>query len=181
MNRRTFLAGSGAVLSAPLVGRLPVLPDSATDGNDTPGADDSVSFDPDRVQTELDVGSREGVTDPEDNQPHGVSVWNATSDTTSVEVRLVDAAADRTVLDLTSELAADAAIECSLLEPSTYRLRVRVPEMEAAETADVPRSWFDCNSSGTQVSILEGGRIESQMFSTLVACTDATVSGTPTD
>jgi hypothetical protein len=181
MNRRTFLAGSGAVLSAPLVGRLPTLPESASRGNDTPGADDPVSFDPERAQTELDVGSREGVADPEDNRPHGVSIWNATSKTTTVEVRLVDAAADRTVLELTSELAADAAIECSLLDPSTYRLRVQVPGMEATETAAVPRSWFDCNSSVTQVSILEGGRIESQMFSTLVACTDVTISGTPTE
>lgn len=182
MNRRTLLAGAGTALSAPLVGRLPIPADAALnendDGSDTTGLD---SFDPERVQTELAVGSRAGVADPEDNQPHGVSVWNAMAETSTVEVRIVDAAADQVVLELTSTLASDAAVEFSLLEPATYRLDVRVPVGEASETVEVSRSWFDCNGSSTQIGVFEDGRIDSRTVTTLLACTDVTVTGTPTE
>lgn len=182
MNRRNLLVGAGAALSTPFVGRIPALSGGTnSDGNDGGDAGEIPPFQPDRVQTELEVGSRKGVTAPNDNRPHGVVVWNATPDTATVEVRIIDTEADRTVLELTSELSADAAIEFALLEPSTYRLRVRNRDAEATETMEVPRSWFDCNGSSTQVSVLENGRIESQMVTTLLACTDATVTGTPTD
>lgn len=182
MNRRTLLAGVGTALSGPLVGRLPISADAAhetnDDGSDATGLD---SFDPERVQTELAVGSRAGVADPEDNQPHGVSVGNAMPEASTVEVRIVDAAADRAVLELTTQLAADTAVEFSLLEPSTYRLDIRVPAMDASETVEVSRSWFDCNGSSTQVGVFEDGRIDSRTVTTLLACADVTVSETPTE
>ncbi|MFT4883698.1 MAG: hypothetical protein ACI8U4_001207 [Natronomonas sp.] len=182
MNRRTLLAGAGTALSAPLVGRLPIPADAAhetnDDGSDATGLD---PFDPERVQTELAVGSRASVADPEDNQPHGVSVWNAMPEASTVEVRIVDAATDRVVLELTSALAADAAVEFSLLEPSTYRLTIRVPAVDASETVEVSRSWFDCNGSSTQIGVFENDRIDSRTVTTLLACTDVTISGTPTE
>jgi hypothetical protein len=182
MNRRTFLAGAGTALSAPLVGRLPIPADATHDRtDDVADSPDLDSFDPTEVRTELSVGSREGVADPEDNRPHGVSVWNAMPEASAVEVRIVDVADDRTVLELTTQLAADATVEFSLLEPSTYRLDIRVPAMDANETVEVSRSWFDCNGSSTQVGVFEDGRIDSRTVTTLLACADVTVSGTPTE
>ncbi|WP_336135897.1 hypothetical protein [Natronomonas amylolytica] len=182
MNRRSLIAGAGAALSAPLVGRLPVpagaTHDRTDDGADSPDLD---SFDPTAVRTELAVGSREGVADPEANRPHGVSVWNAMPDVSTVEVRIVDVADDRVVLELTTKLAADAAVEFSLLEPSAYRLDVRVPAMDARETVEVSRSWFDCNGSSTQVGVFEDGRIDSRTVTTLLECADVTVSETPSE
>lgn len=182
MNRRTLLAGAGTALSAPLVGRLPIPTDGTHDRNDD-GADspDLDSFDPTEVQTELAVGSREGVADPDANRPHGVSVWNTMPEASTVEVRIVDAAADRAILELTTQLSADAAVEFSLSEPSTYRLDIRVPATDASETVEVSRTWFDCNGSSTQVGVFEDGRIDSRTVTTLLACADATVSGTPTE
>ena len=153
-------------------------PDSPVPTPDYPESTGEVeTFDPAETVEEVQVGSREGVANPDNNLPHDVRVWNRASTDVVARIRLVDYVEGSVALDETYDLPADAAVTLSILEPSSYVLEVRVPEAGTRETLSVPRPRFDCNNSATRVAVSADGNIDSMLITTAVFCRTAT----PTD
>lgn len=141
------------------------------------GRGDLTEFDPEYTSEEIRVGSRERVEDPENNEPHQIRVWNATSAARTVELRITDDVEQSVVLNETYDIPANASLSVSLLEPSYYVLEIR-PSETSQETLGVPRSLFDCNRSATRIGIFEDGTIKSIVISEALACpTDGGESG----
>lgn len=119
----------------------------------------------------LAVGSRENVSNPNDNKPHVLAVWNATDEATTVKLALT--ADGQTILDDQYEFESGANIAIELREPGRYELVVRAGDRE--EVATVERGRFDCNDSATDVAIRDH-EIESGWITTEMACS-TTVGG----
>lgn len=194
MNRRTILAGVGSALCTSFAGCLATDSPSGHASTETPpkgaedgdGNDDSETlesaseypvntggldeFDPERTDEAVDVGSRAGVD--RSYRPHAVDIWNAAG-VPAVDVRIVDSMDESVVLRETYELPVDTALSVSLLEPSNYRLEVRVPATGTRHTLGVPCRFFDCNGSVTRIGVFEGGRMRSSVISTTAACPSA--------
>lgn len=119
------------------------------------------------------VGDRSGVAFPEANLPHAVSVRNATDDPATLDLS-VAAEGRGEVWARTVDLAPDGRFELRLAEPARYTVRVdRADDGGDAHgpdaTVDVPLSYFDCNDSGTNVTVTADG-VETETFATEVAC-----------
>lgn len=144
------------------------IPDSPSDyPRDTGGLD---AFDPAGTYEEVDVGSREGVDDA--YRPHDVRVWNAGA-VPAIELRIVDATGEAVVHDATHEIPEDDELTISLLKPSVYLVELRIPTAGTRQTVRVPCTLFDCNGSATQIGVLEDGRIEGRVVTTLAGCPSA--------
>lgn len=185
-SRRRLLAAIGAVPVAGVAGCLGLAPRAKpTDRHDTPAFDYpddpdrypafdedrpvDVQVAPDQVTETVEIGSRDGV--PDHHHPHHLLIIDD-ADGSTVEVGIYDALADEIVYEASHELPEDGARRLAILEPSKYIFKVRVPDLEAEETLQVPCSFFDCNHSQTYVVLHESGEIHSSVVSTLVACRD---------
>lgn len=113
------------------------------------------------------IGSRDGVENPDDNRPHGVAVWNAADRERSLTVAVRRGSA--TVFDRTLTFPADGYLSLTLAEPADYTVSLHAGDEHLADV-DVGRSWFDCNSSATQIGVLGDGEVRSTSVSTMVAC-----------
>jgi len=134
-----------------------------------PARNDLTEFDPEYTAEKIRVGSREGVEDPENNEPHEILVWNATSAARNVELRITDDVEQSVVLDETYEIPANASLSVSLLKPSYYVLKI-TSSGTSQETLSVSRSLFDCNRSETRIGVFEDGTIKSTIISAMVEC-----------
>jgi hypothetical protein len=156
--------------------------DTADEGSGhegTAGDPEQFAFDPepdDPFQSET-IGSRDAVENPDDNRPHGVAVWNAADRERSIGVAVRRGSA--TVFDRTLTFPADGYLSLTLAEPADYTVSLRAGD-EHLEDVDVGRSWFDCNSSSTQIGVLGDGEVRSTTVSTMVACDADGVSGSTT-
>ena len=195
MNRRTVLAGVGSALAASSAGCLvdgePSAnasndgPSETTEETDTPdesGTSEAFSeypidtdgfraFDPDRTAETIDVGSRSGVASS--YGPHHVDIWNAAG-VPAVDVRITDATDESVVYRETNEIPDDAALSISLLDPSPYRLEIRLPATGSRQTLRIPCRFFDCNYSTTRIGLFENGEIAASVLATTAACSSAT-------
>lgn len=113
------------------------------------------------------IGSRDGVENPDDNRPHGVSVWNAADRERSLTVAVRRGSA--TVFERTLTFPADGYLSLTLAEPATYTVSLHAGDRHLGDV-DVGQSWFDCNSSATQIGVLADGEVRSTSVSTMVAC-----------
>ena len=185
MNRRTVLTGTGFALSASSAGCLGNSGLSGDTGDDY-GPDDSDTvdsasdypvntgdleeFDPERTYKEVAVGDRDGVDDS--YRPHDVAIWNEAAES-EVGLRIVDSTEESVVHHETYQIPADTTLSVSLLEPSEYRIEVRVPATETQHTLRVPCRFFDCNVSSTRIGVFEEGQMRSSVLSTTMACPSA--------
>ena len=170
MNRRRLLAGVAAAVGTAgcTRGRFGSPSDRATETAYPPGRADLERYEPARVVAEPTVG--DPSRRPEDTEPHGVFVWNATDRDETVRVT-----AERQETEWQYEesflLPADAAVEASLAEPGSYRVTVAVGG--ASTRYGIERDWFDCNSSVTRVGFF-GDEFRSSIVSTAMLCSTAT-------
>jgi len=137
--------------------------------SDTAQEPEQFAFEPeaDEPVASETIGSRDGVEDPDNNRPHGVSVWNAADRERSIRVAVRRGSA--TVFERTLTFPADGYLSLRLAEPGSYTVSLYAGDEHLGDV-DVGRSWFDCNSSSTQVGVLEDGEVRSTTISTMVAC-----------
>ncbi|WP_276300341.1 hypothetical protein [Halorussus lipolyticus] len=131
----------------------------------------------------ISVGSRAGVRNPENNQPHAVRVWNDSDSARTVALVLSrdgvggetgaggGTGSDGALVDRQVEFPADGYLTMRLLEPAGYALTV-TPGGGAggAETIRIPRAQFDCNDSATEVGVTPDGQVKSRTVTTEVGC-----------
>ena len=169
----------GSATDAP--GGETTAPDGGSDGTGTPASDGSV----------VEVGDRSTVAFPEMNRPHAVTVKNATADRVTFGLSLSAEARGRVWNDVV-RVAPDDPFELRLNEPAHYSLELRRdPDAEADAdattvddtvsdpdaTVDVPLSLFDCNHSGTEVTVTADG-VDTTTYATEIACADAELADT---
>lgn len=149
--------------------------DEGTGREDTATDPEQFAFDPDpddpfAAET---IGSRDGVENPADNRPHGVDVWNAAERERSLTVAVRRGSA--TVYERTLTFPADGYLSLTLAEPAAYTVSLHA-DGEHLDDVSVGESWFDCNSSATQIGVLGDGDVRSTTISTMVACDAGGVS-----
>lgn len=98
-------------------------------------------------------------------RPHGLGIRNDEAESVVVTVR-IEREGD-IVFDRAYELAPGAAVTGELTYEANYT--VTVTHGNRVETVELPRSMFDCNISGTTVTIAKLG-LDSGTGSTLVYC-----------
>lgn len=185
MNRRTVLAGVCFALPASSAGCLGSSGLSGATGDEHEPDDsatldsptdvpvnmgDLAEFDPERTYKEITVRSRDGVA--ESYRPHDVAIWNEAAEP-EVGLRITESAGGSVVHHETYEIPADTTLSVSLLEPSEYRIEVRVPAAGTRHTLRVPCRFFDCNVSSTQIGVFEDGQMRSSVISTTMECPSA--------
>jgi len=118
------------------------------------------------------IGSRENVSFPDNNRPHGVSIWNAAESERTMRISVRRGSA--TVFDQRLAFPADGYLTLTLEEPDDYAVVVGA-DSEHFGTVDVPSAHFDCNSSSTNVGVFPDGEVRSTVISTAMACSSPTV------
>ena len=156
-------------------------PDGGSDGTETSTSDGSV----------VEIGDRSAVAFPETNRPHAVTVKNATADPVTVGLSLSAEARGRVWRDV-HHVAPDDPFELRLNAPAHYSLELRRDPDTSADadattaddamsdpdaTVDVPLPSFDCNQSGTKVT-LTADAVESTTYTTEIACADPELADT---
>jgi hypothetical protein len=126
----------------------------------------------------LSIGSRESVTDDENNLPHDLLVWNAATDSREIRVDVHDDA-DTALLTETHEMPADSTLRVELLEPGQYTASVHLAGAEDTEPITIPEHRFDCNESEHQITVAADGTVESTVYSDAQACPTDTPTNTP--
>lgn len=167
LQRSAALAAVGSVAGC-LAGGAGSQPETTTTRTTT-DATTTTPERPDEPFETVEVGSRDGVLDPDNNGPHSVRVTNDADEarTVSVAVRRGDESTD--LLSDSWELPGRAWVQVELLTPADYTVTVSVGG-EAAGAVDVDRSWFDCNGSTTNVTVGPDGSLESETVSTAMGC-----------
>lgn len=125
---------------------------------------------PEYTYLDFQTGSENTVTDPEQNQPHEIGIWNATAETFGITVEIFEQPTESAVLSGTYRLPSDTDLSLTLLEPATYLVRIQPVTTDAKESLHIPRDRFDCNASTTHVGIRENGRINSTLLTTTREC-----------
>jgi hypothetical protein len=206
MNRRELLAavGAGATGVAGLLGvqaRGAGRDGEATTTTTTSAGEGFTGIESaaDRPFARISVGTRAGVRDPENNQPHAVRVWNDSDRARAIGLRLVrDGESGTAVLDRRVEFPADGYLTLRLLEPGDYALTVPPGAETSDETMDgattagtagaatstttargratggatvaIPRAQFDCNDSRTDVRVAADGGVRWETVTTEESC-----------
>lgn len=198
MNRRTLLASlamvSAGCLSDP--GGAPGTDESTTNDDSEATTDDRTTttdddpttsdddpgdeYEPDWALAEdpavsIDVGSRDAVEFPGDNQPWSFAIWNDTGGVATVQLEVstdADTAVDRQI-----DVDERDWIDLSLLEPADYRVEVAVGGDERWAERYSPSS-FTCNSKRTTVALGPGDAVETRTLQTMLACNPASVGET---
>lgn len=100
-----------------------------------------------------------------DERPHGLRIRNDEAESVAVTVRIEREG--MVVFDHAYELAPGAVITGTLTYEANYT--VTVTHGNRVETVEFPRSMFDCNNSGTEVTVSKWG-LDSGTTSTLAYC-----------
>ena len=180
LNRRQVIAGVAAGSVTSIGGCLGHLSNSSSpaqqsmtfpeDPDEFPVNDDEGIEDrwEDWDETErIKLGSREGIDDA--YGPHGIRVINA-ADAQPVEFGVFDVLEDEVIHHERYDLDHDEYLEVSLLRPSKYLVKVRLPDAGTEHGLRVPCNLFDCNSSSTNLEIVDDDHFRSSVISTMVAC-----------
>lgn len=97
------------------------------------------------------LGDRDGVENPDENLPHRLRVWNE-GEEREVAVRVVGNEGGELLAETFSFPAGTRrSLELELLRPDVYAVEFSRPDEESAATVYVPRAFFDCNASVTDV------------------------------
>jgi len=127
------------------------------------------------IVASADVGDRSTVTFPENNRPVEVRVLNRSDIERAIEV-IVERDGTETY-DRLDRLQPAEGVTVRLVEPGDYTVRVRVGSTPGA-TIEVPRTRFDCNQSVVEATVRDGGVVETDAWSTEMACADPVVGDT---
>ena len=196
MKRRTVIGGLGATLGAGLAGCTgfgsaaeptdsgeTATPTETVSQHDdaTPGGDGTAQSETDgpAVVRETVVVSWEGT--PEDNiRPHDLRFWNVADRRRELTVTVSpDDPETLTGLTTSHHVPSNEAVAIELRQPATYGVTVQVDGTQVT-TFELGENWFDCNNSFTRIEIAADDSVDRTEVSTMLACTDATVSG-PTE
>lgn len=185
MKRRMFLATTASVLAAGCIETGGGSPNSSNGSpqsqNRTPGgtarnnqAEDIVEYYPEETYNTVTVGSRSDVSNPEQNRPRALGIWNARGEKQGVEVTVEKEIDDddQTVLDSAYTIPVDDALRIELKEPATYSVEIRVQQSGATATVTVAEKDFTCNAATTQVAIKEDGSLPYSRISSTKYCGD---------
>lgn len=123
----------------------------------------------------VEIGGRDNVENPDNNEPHVIEISNEGDSTRGVDVQ-VNRGGDgsETVLDVEYDIPGGATVKVNLLEPDVYAAAIRVPEAGKRVGIDISRDDFDCNWTEYQTTIHPDGRVEVTEVSSTMACSTAT-------
>lgn len=178
MNRRSVLRTAALLAAGSAAGCLAGGSGDGPDSTTTTTTTRTTTPDPTTTTTDesgpavfetLTVGSREGVLDPGNNKPHEVTVVNAASEERTIRVRVRRSGDDPMLRAESRSFPADGRLRVELAKPGEYAVDVFVDDEEVGGV-DVERSWFDCNSSRTTVTVAGDGEVETETISTTMAC-----------
>jgi hypothetical protein len=119
---------------------------------------------------EVDIGSREGVEQPDDNRGNGVALFRSESVEAVFEVQIVDMEANSVRHHGIYEVPADRRLELSLNEPSDYAVNIYDHAHEQGWTVTVGRGFFDCNHRRHWVYSVDGDEFGWNVHSTMKGC-----------
>lgn len=177
MNRRTLLQRTAALVAAgATAGCLAGGSDGGSESTRTTSTRTTTATSttttterPENAFETMQVGSRDGVLDPENNRAHAVRVTNAADEPRTIGVQVRASGGNPLVESDSWELPAQAWTHVDLLTPAEYTVVVSLDGEEAGRVA-VERSWFDCNASTTNVTVTADGDVESETISTTMGC-----------
>jgi hypothetical protein len=167
LKRTAALAAAGSIAGCLAGGSGSQAEETTTSTRTT--TDSTTTDPPDDAFDAMQVGSRDGVLDPDNNRPHSVTVTNDADESRTIEVQVRSTGENPLVESDTWELPARARVHVELLAPGEYTVAVSIDGEEAGQVP-VDRSWFDCNSSTTNVTVTADDDLESETISTAVAC-----------
>jgi len=158
MKRRTLLASLAASTGA--VGAAGCLQNPGSPGETTTMTDDTEptteepqEWDPsgEPVAT-LSINDREGLSFPDNNQPHAVVLWNDVDRERELVVEWSDGRTDELESLDPVAVPADGHLQVDLQLPTSYEVLVSA-DGETLGSVSVGRERFDCNSSATRVGV----------------------------
>ena len=134
---------------------------------DDPGDRTAIDFSPSDTYKEIELGSRDGVEAK--YEPHTIRVCNFASHP-EITVGVIDVLDENIVHDETHEIPENEDLKLQLLTPSLYVVNVRLPELDAEHTVNVPCEYFDCNDSNVKIGVFSDEEIASVVSTTLADC-----------
>ena len=190
MDRRTLLALTGSTTLGAVAGCIGAPTgggdsdsDSGPTGNidsdltipdspeeypvDDPGDRTAIDFAPSDTYTEIELGSRDGVEAT--YGPHAIRVMNFASHP-EISVGVIDVLNEDIVHDESHEIPEYEDLKLQLLTPSLYVVNVRLSELDAEHTVNVPCGYFDCNDSNIKIGVFSDEEIASVVSTTLADC-----------
>ena len=199
MRRRALLTSLGSIGSIALAGCIAddspgagdpnttdpsTTTDDPSDGTPTDGGtatddgtttdDPSNRFEPaeSEERERIEVGSREDVAFPDNNEPVHVHVWN--DDDSEREFGVEVSAGSGSQRDLgTHALPADAHLTVVLNVPAEYTLAV-TRDSQAVHELSLDHGNFDCNDGFTAIEVREDGSVDVSGITTEIACAGPT-------
>lgn len=148
-----------------------------TDENGRESTDDGNSDD-DQPTTDHDslVVPGKAGDDNAEIQPHTVRIHNTIDVCRDIGLVLVPNDSERPLGEVSARfnIPAGDAVDVELQRPATYTVTVTVEGTIVTEFT-LDSSWFDCNSSTTNVELGANGAVDRTETTTLLACTDVTV------
>lgn len=116
------------------------------------------------------LGNRAGVEDPDENLPHRLRIWNE-GEERDVAVRAVGNDSGELLSETFSFPAGTRrSLELELLRPDVYAVEFSQPDGEPSVTVYVPREFFDCNASVTDVVVNADWSFEWSTTSNTAGC-----------
>jgi hypothetical protein len=121
---------------------------------------------------EVDIGSGEGVENPEDNRANGMALFRAHLVKAVFEVQIVDTEANSVRHHSVYEVPADRRLELSLNEPSDYAGNIYDHGHEQGWTVTIDHGFSDCNHRRHWVYGVDGGEFRWNVHATRKDCND---------
>jgi hypothetical protein len=142
--------------------------DDGTETDDGDGPDDS-EFSPDEREEvdRFEIGSRDGVAFPDNNNPVPVHVWNDAQTGREFGLTVSTAADQRDLGTLT--LAADSYVTVVFNVPAAYTLTVE-GDGRVVHEYELDHTTFDCNSGFKSISVHGDWSVDTGGISTAMAC-----------
>ena len=152
---------------------------SDEEGTSSPKQTDGSSWDPDAQKPFeiVEVGSRDGVSFPDNNRPHEVAVLNELDRTREIHVSIADGATEELDASRTFAFPAGGWVLFRLNVPSQYDVSFETAGTTLGSVT-VGQQWFDCNGSRSRFGLTAEGVTDYGERTTLMACPDADVAGT---
>jgi hypothetical protein len=123
------------------------------------------------------INERDGLSFPDNNQPHSLALWNAVDREREMRVEWGDGRTEELERLDAITVPADGLLQVDLLLPTNYDVIVRVDGERLGEYA-VDRGQFDCNQSASRLGLTEGDAVDHGIVSTAAGCPAPSVADT---
>jgi len=148
-------------------------------GTSTPDQTDGSSWNPsaEKPFDIVEIGSRDGVSFPDNNRPHEVAVLNELDRERELNVSITAGTANGPDFSHTDAFPAGGWVLFRLNVPNRYEVDVSASGTPLG-SATVGRQWFDCNGSRSRFGVRADTVADYEERTTLMACPGPEVAGT---